>query len=118
MKVVTGSSEDQEKPAAGGADTYLKLFASGAVDEQLELRRRKPHLAPTERSYFELSLDLGSRTIRDQFLIFPSAKPFASNGLAVGGNPSNDRSTRHARIRALVTEASRRYHIVSATRRG
>ncbi|MFL5477691.1 MAG: cell surface protein SprA, partial [Gemmatimonadaceae bacterium] len=40
---------------------------------------------------FELSLGSpGSRTIRDQFLVFPSAKPFAKNGLAGAGNPSND----------------------------
>ena len=91
LKVVTGSSEDQEKPAAGGADTYLKLFglaqatnsSSFDVENRIWPRPSDPN--------FELSLGSpGARTIRDQFLIFPSAKPFASNGLAVAGNPSND----------------------------
>lgn len=91
LKVVTGSSEDQEKPAAGGADTYLKLFglAQATNSSSFDLENRIwPR--PSDPN-FELSLGSpGARTIRDQFLIFPSAKPFASNGLAVGGNPTND----------------------------
>jgi hypothetical protein len=91
LKVVTGSSEDQEKPAAGGADTYLKLFglAQATNSSSFDLENRLwPR--PSDPN-FELSLGSpGSRTIRDQFLIFPSAKPFASNGLATGGNPTND----------------------------
>jgi hypothetical protein len=91
VKVVTGSSEDQEKPVAGGADTYLKLFglaqATNASTFDLENRLWPRPSDPN----FELSLGSpGSRTIRDQFLIFPSAKPFASSGLASGGNPTND----------------------------
>ncbi|MEO8910015.1 MAG: cell surface protein SprA, partial [Gemmatimonadaceae bacterium] len=91
LKVVTGSSEDQEKPAAGGADTYLKLFglAQATNSSSFDLENRIwPR--PSDPN-FELSLGApGSRTIRDQFLIFPSAKPFASNGLAISGNPTND----------------------------
>ncbi len=91
LKVVTGSSEDQEKPVAGAADTYLKLFglaqstnsSSFDLENRIWPRPSDPNL--------ELSLGSpGARTIRDQFLIFPSAKPFAANGLAVGGNPTND----------------------------
>ena len=91
LKVVTGSSEDQEKPVAGQADTYLKLFglaqstnsSSFDLENRIWPRPSDPNL--------ELSLGApGARTIRDQFLIFPSAKPFAANGLAVGGNPTND----------------------------
>src|SRR3954469_18348842 len=91
IKVVTGSSEDQEKPVAGDADTYLKLFglAQSTNSSSFDLENRIwPR--PSDPN-FELSLGSpGSRTIRDQFLVFPSAKPFAKNGLAVGGNPSND----------------------------
>jgi len=91
LKVVTGSSEDQEKPVTGNADTYLKLFglAQSTNSSSFDLENRIwPR--PSDPN-FELSLGSpGSHTIRDQFLIFPSAKPFASNGLAVGGNPSND----------------------------
>jgi hypothetical protein len=91
LKVVTGSAEDQEKPVAGTADTYLKLFglAQSTNSSSFDLENRIwPR--PSDPN-FELSLGSpGARTIRDQFLIFPSAKPFAANGLAVGGNPTND----------------------------
>ncbi|HMG95156.1 MAG TPA: cell surface protein SprA, partial [Gemmatimonadaceae bacterium] len=91
LKVVTGSSEDQEKPVAGLADTYLKLFglAQSTNSSSFDLENRIwPR--PSDPN-FELSLGSpGARTIRDQFLIFPSAKPFAASGLAVGGNPTND----------------------------
>ncbi|HEY6089868.1 MAG TPA: cell surface protein SprA [Gemmatimonadaceae bacterium] len=91
LKVVTGSGEDQEKPVAGPADTYLKLFglAQSTNSSSFDLENRVwPR--PSDPN-FELSLGSpGARTIRDQFLIFPSAKPFAANGLAVGGNPTND----------------------------
>jgi hypothetical protein len=91
LKVVTGSSEDQEKPLAGNAETYLKLFglAQSTNSSSFDLENRIwPR--PSDPN-FELSLGSpGARTIRDQFLIFPSAKPFAANGLAVGGNPTND----------------------------
>jgi hypothetical protein len=91
LKVVTGSSEDQEKPVGGSADTYLKLFglAQSTNSSSFDLENRIwPR--PSDPN-FELSLGSpGSHTIRDQFLIFPSAKPFASNGLAIGGNPTND----------------------------
>ncbi|MEA2705884.1 MAG: hypothetical protein QOH22_672, partial [Gemmatimonadaceae bacterium] len=91
LKIVTGSSEDQEKPVAGTADTYLKLFglAQSTNSSSFDLENRIwPR--PSDPN-FELSLGSpGSRTIRDQFLIFPSAKPFASNGLATAGNPTND----------------------------
>jgi len=91
LKVVTGSSEDQEKPVAGNAETYLKLFglSQSTNSSSFDLENRIwPR--PSDPN-FELSLGSpGARTIRDQFLIFPSAKPFAANGLAVGGNPTND----------------------------
>jgi hypothetical protein len=91
LKVVTGSAEDQEKPVAGNSDTYLKLFglAQSTNSSSFDLENRIwPR--PSDPN-FELSLGSpGAHTIRDQFLIFPSAKPFAHNGLAVGGNPTND----------------------------
>src|SRR5689334_17764078 len=91
LKIVTGSSEDQEKPVAGTADTYLKLFglAQSTNSSSFDLENRIwPR--PTDPN-FELSLgSTGAHTIQDQFLIFPSAKPFASAGLAIAGNPTND----------------------------
>ena len=91
LKVVTGSSADQEKPLSGNADTYLQLFglsqatnsSSFDVENRIWPRPGDPN--------FELSLGAsGSKTIRDQFLVFPSAKPFAAAGLVGTGNPTND----------------------------
>jgi cell surface protein SprA len=91
LKVVTGSSSDQEKPLAGSADTYLQLFglaqttnsSSFDVENRIWPRPGDPN--------FELSLGAsGAKMIRDQFLVFPSAKPFAATGLVGSGNPAND----------------------------
>ena len=91
LKIVTGSSEDQEKPVAGGVDTYLKLFGLAQVTNSSTFDLENRLWPRPSDPNFELSLGSpGSRTIRDQFLIFPSAKPFASNGMAVNGNPTND----------------------------
>lgn len=91
LKVVTGSSEDQEKPVAGNADTYLKLFGLAQVTNSSSFDLENRIWPRPSDPNFELSLGSpGSRTIRDQFLIFPSAKPFAKNGLATAGNPTND----------------------------
>ncbi|MDQ6718503.1 MAG: cell surface protein SprA [Gemmatimonadota bacterium] len=91
LKVVTGSSSDQEKPLSGNNDTYLQQFglsqatntSSFDVENRIWPRPGDPN--------FELSLGAsGAKTIRDQFLVFPSTKPFAANGLVGSGNPTND----------------------------
>jgi hypothetical protein len=97
LKVVTGSGADQEKPISTFspltgqlADTYLQLFglaqstntSSFDIENRIWPRPGDPN--------FELSLgNSAARTIRDQFLVFPSLRPFAKNGLA-GQNPAND----------------------------
>ncbi|HEY8884434.1 MAG TPA: hypothetical protein VIO35_03905, partial [Chloroflexota bacterium] len=91
LKVVTSSSADEEKPVSGLADTYLQLFglaqttnsSSFDVENRIWPRPADPN--------FQLSLgSSGAKTIRDQFLVFPSVQPFASAGLAGRGNPAND----------------------------
>ncbi|MEO5590419.1 MAG: cell surface protein SprA, partial [Gemmatimonadaceae bacterium] len=94
VKVVTGTSEDQEKAAVSqdpGAATYLQLFGLAQrtntstfdIENRLWPRPSDPN--------FELSLGASSaKVIRDQFMVFPSLRPFARNGLARNGNPSND----------------------------
>ncbi|HVF41346.1 MAG TPA: cell surface protein SprA, partial [Gemmatimonadaceae bacterium] len=95
VKVVTGTGDDQEKAVASTigavADTYLQLFGLAQrtntstfdIENRLWPRPADPN--------FELSLGASaSRVIRDQFLVFPSLRPFAKNGLAGPVNPSND----------------------------
>ena len=91
VKVVTGNATDQEKPVAGNAATYLQLFGiaqptnSSTFDVENRLWPR-----PTDPDFALGVGAFGTSTIRDQFLIFPSVKPFASTGLAGAGNPHND----------------------------
>lgn len=94
VKVVTGTSDDQEKAVESEtqtSNTYLQLFglvqrtntSTFDIENRLWPRPADPN--------FELSLGASAaRVIRDQFLVFPSLRPFAKNGLARGGNPSND----------------------------
>lgn len=94
VKVVTGTGDDQEKAVESDtqtANTYLQLFGltQRTNTSTFDLENRVwPRPADPN---FELSLGASaSRVIRDQFLVFPSLRPFARNGLARGGNPSND----------------------------
>jgi hypothetical protein len=93
VKIVAGTGTDQEKAedTTGTAATFLQLFGlaqktnSSTFDIENRLWPR-----PADPN-FELSLGASAtKVIRDQFLIFPSLRPFASNGLAVRGNPTND----------------------------
>jgi hypothetical protein len=93
VKIVTGTGADQEKASgeSGSAATFLQLFGlaqrtnSSTFDIENRLWPR-----PSDPN-FELSLGASaSRIIRDQFLVFPSLRPFASNGLAGRFNPTND----------------------------
>ena len=94
VKVVTGTSEDQEKAVESqgeSANTYLQIFgiAQRTNNSTFDIENRLwPRPADPN---FELSLGASAaRVIRDQFLVFPSLRPFAKNGLARGANPSND----------------------------
>jgi len=94
VKIVTGTGDDQEKavvPQGPATSTYLQLFGLAQrtntstfdIENRLWPRPSDPN--------FELSLGASAaKVIRDQFLVFPSLRPFAKNGLARGGNPSND----------------------------
>jgi hypothetical protein len=91
VKVVTGNATDQEKPVAGRADTYLQLFGlaqptnSSTFDVENRIWPR-----PTDPDFALGVGAFGAAIIRDQFLVFPSVRPFASNGLAGAANPHND----------------------------
>lgn len=91
VKIVTGNATDQEKPLAGNAATYLQLFGlaqptnSSTFDVENRLWPR-----PTDPD-FALGVGVfGTQTIRDQFLVLPSVRPFASTGIAGLANPHND----------------------------
>jgi hypothetical protein len=92
VKIVSGTGADQEKATdeTGNAATFLQLFriaqktnsSTFDVENRLWPRPGDPN--------FELSLGASAtRVIRDQFLVFPSLKPFAVDGFAGRLNPSN-----------------------------
>ncbi len=94
VKIVTGSTFDQEKPAAGGTATFLQLFGvaqsgnPGAFDPDNRLWPRAG-----DPGFAIASIPGGGAPTgaTDQFLVFPSLQPFARAGLAQPlGNPAND----------------------------
>jgi hypothetical protein len=93
VKIVTGTGVDQEKAndETGDAETFLQLFriAQKTNNSTFDIENRLwPRPADPN---FELSLGASAtRVIRDQFLVFPSLKPFAIDGFAGRLNPSND----------------------------
>ncbi|MHB1223082.1 MAG: T9SS outer membrane translocon Sov/SprA, partial [Gemmatimonadaceae bacterium] len=91
VRVVTGAGGDQEKPLDGRGDTYLQRFglaertnsSSFDVENRLWPRPADPNVVIGGGEAVPI--------IRDHFLVFPSAQPFARAGLAGAlGNPSND----------------------------
>jgi len=92
LRILTGGSAEQEKPAAGGADTYIQQFrvaeatntARFDADNRLWPRPNDPNRIVAQGGGVE-------DVIRDFFLVFPSLQPFARAGLAgPPENPAND----------------------------
>ena len=91
VRVVAGSSGDQEKPVGGTADTYLQMFglAQPTSPSTFDVENRLwPR--PTDPNYNVSAGGAGAKIIRDHFLVLPSLRPFARNGLVQPGNPAND----------------------------
>lgn len=113
VKVVTGNATDQEKPLAGSADTYLQLFglAQATNTSSFDVENRLwPR--PTDPDYALGVGVFGTQIIRDQFLVFPSVRPFAASGLAGLANPHNDTVyTTPAEYLASPQRPSAVYHI-------
>ncbi len=90
-RIVTGAAGDQEKPAAGVSETWLQLFglaqsgnsATFDVDNRLFPRPGDPNGT--------MGGAVGTTILRDQFLVFPSLRPFSRSGLAQpAGNPASE----------------------------
>ena len=97
ITIATGTTFDQEKPAAGISATFLQLFGiaqpgnpgSFDTDNRLWPRPGDPgySISPTPT----IGATAAATGATDQFLVFPSLLPFARTGLAQpAGNPAND----------------------------
>jgi len=90
VRIVTGAGAGQEKPLVGAQETYLQMFglsqsgnaANFDVENRLWPRPGDPNIA--------IGGTANAKLIRDYFLIFPSIRPFARDGLIVPGNPVSD----------------------------
>jgi hypothetical protein len=90
VRILTGAGAGQEKPLAGNAETYLQMFGlaqSGNaalfdIENRLWPRPGDPNVA--------IGGTANAKLIRDYFLVFPSVRPFARDGLIVPGNPVSD----------------------------
>lgn len=102
ITIVTGTTFDQEKPAAGISATFLQLFGiaqpgnpgSFDTDNRLWPRPGDPgYSIPPMTGAGSPPTGAGASPTgaTDQFLVFPSLQPFARAGLAQpAGNPAND----------------------------
>lgn len=90
LRIVTGTGAGQEKPLAGLDETYLQMLglsqignaASFDAENRIWPRPGDPNVA--------LGGAANAKIIRDYFLVLPSVRPFAANGLVTAGNPTND----------------------------
>jgi hypothetical protein len=90
LRIVTGGGAGQEKPLAGTNETYLQMFglsqignaASFDAENRMWPRPGDPNVAVGGAP--------NAKIIRDHFLVLPSLRPFASDGLVVLGNPASD----------------------------
>jgi len=91
MKIVTGTSGDQEKPRDTSRGlTYLQLFgmAQATNPGALDIENR---VWPRPQDPNQLAGAPTQKLLRDYFLVFPSLQPFARAGLAQPfANPAND----------------------------
>ncbi|HKS05138.1 MAG TPA: cell surface protein SprA [Gemmatimonadaceae bacterium] len=90
LRIVTGAGIGQEKPLAGTNETYLQMFglsqignaASFDAENRMWPRPGDPNVAVGGAP--------NAKIIRDHFLVLPSLRPFARDGLVVLGNPASD----------------------------
>jgi cell surface protein SprA len=99
ITIATGTTYDQEKPAAGASATFLQLFGvaqpgnPGAFDADNRLwpRQGDPGFSIASAAGAASPAAGAPTGSTDQFLVFPSLEPFARTGLAQpAGNPAND----------------------------
>jgi cell surface protein SprA len=93
VKLVTGTSGDQEKPIdPSRGETYLQLFGLSQATNptQFDVENR---VWPRPNDQIDFAAGTGGRSklFRDYFIFFPSVQPFARAGLAQpAANPAND----------------------------
>ncbi len=82
LRIVAGTSAEQEKPAGGTASTYLQFFGLAQVNNPSTFDAENRLWPRPNDPNFLVAAVPGSRLFRDQFVVFPSLQPFGRRGLA------------------------------------
>lgn len=82
VRIVAGTSADQEKPPGGSAQTYLQLFGLAQLANASTFDGENRLWPRANDPNFLIANTPGTRIFRDQFLVFPSLEPFSRRGLA------------------------------------
>ncbi len=92
LKVVTGTSGDQEKPFdSSRGETYLQLFGLAQATNPTAFDVENRVWPRPNDPNFSIASGGAQKLIRDYFVVFPSLQPFARIGLAQPlANPAND----------------------------
>ncbi|MGQ0649245.1 MAG: T9SS outer membrane translocon Sov/SprA [Gemmatimonadaceae bacterium] len=82
LRIVAGTSAEQEKPPGGFASTYLQLFGLSQINNPSTFDAENRLWPRPNDPNFLVSAIPGTRIFRDQFVVFPSLEPFSRRGLA------------------------------------
>jgi hypothetical protein len=82
LRIVAGTSAEQEKPPGGFASTYLQLFGLAQLTNPSTFDAESRLWPRPNDPNFLVAAVPGSALFRDQFVIFPSLEPFSRRGLA------------------------------------
>lgn len=82
LRIVAGSSSDQEKPPGQLFQTYLQLFGLAQTTSPAEFDAANRLWPRPNDPNFLGSATPGTEIFRDRFIVFPSLEPFARRGLA------------------------------------
>jgi hypothetical protein len=82
VRIVAGTSADQEKPPGGAFETYLQLFGLSQLANASTFDRDNRLWPRPNDPNFLVTTTPGTQIFRDQFLVFPSLEPFSRRGLA------------------------------------
>ncbi|MBC7896639.1 MAG: cell surface protein SprA [Cytophagaceae bacterium] len=82
LRIVAGTSAEQEKPPGGFASTYLQLFGLSQLNNPSTFDAENRLWPRPDDPNFLVAAVPGSRIFRDRFVVFPSLEPFSRRGLA------------------------------------
>jgi hypothetical protein len=90
LRIAAGPGAGLERPVAGGRETLLQMFGLAQATNPARFDAENRVWPRPGDPIAAVAAGTGQRVLRDYFVIFPSARPFARDGLVDPGNPAND----------------------------